>query len=246
MIRFIIAKDYNDMSERAAEIIWEQVVSKPNSVLGLATGSTPVGIYSRLVSLYTNGMLDFSRVTTINLDEFIGINRENKYSYHHYMQEHFLGKVNIDTSRAYIPDGSITDALTVCEKYDEIIESVGGIDLQLLGLGHNGHIGFNEPSDVFPKRTHQVELTESTIKANARFFAAKEEIPLRAYTMGIQTIMEAKKILMVISGRDKATIAKKVFFGDITPKVPASILQLHHDVTVVGDAEALEEIVDFI
>ena len=246
MIRFICTKDYNDMSRKAANIISAQVVAKPNSVLGLATGSTPIGAYECLVSRYEKGDLDFSQITSVNLDEYRGLTHDNDQSYYYFMNHHLFSKVNINKDMTFVPDGTISDENEACQKYDEIIASTGGIDLQLLGLGHNGHIGFNEPAEVFSKGTNCVNLSETTIEANSRFFASKEEVPTQAYTMGIQTIMSAKKILVVVSGEDKAEIVKKAFLGDITPNVPASILQLHNDVTIVGDEAAFSKIKDLI
>ena len=246
MIRFICTKDYDDMSRKAANIIGAQIVAKPDSVLGLATGSTPIGAYARLVEGYEQGDLDFSRVTSVNLDEYRGLPHDNDQSYYYFMNYHLFSKVNIDVNNTYVPDGMIADADEACKKYDEIVKNTGGVDLQLLGMGHNGHIGFNEPSDVFVKGTNCVNLAQSTIDANARFFASKEDVPTQAYTMGIQTIMNAKKILVVVNGEGKADIVKKAFFGDITPQVPASILQLHPDVIVVGDEAAFSQIKDMI
>lgn len=244
MIRFICTKDYDDMSRKAANIIGAQIVNKPNCVLGLATGSTPIGAYARLVEGYENGDLDFSKVTSVNLDEYRGLPHDNDQSYYYFMNYHLFSKVNIDTNNTYVPDGMIADADEACKQYDEIVRNTGGVDLQLLGMGHNGHIGFNEPADIFVKGTNCVNLTQSTIDANARFFASKEEVPTQAYTMGIQTIMNAKKILVVVNGEGKADIVEKAFFGDVTPQVPASILQLHPDVIVVGDEAAFSKIKD--
>lgn len=246
MIKFVCAKDYDEMSRKAANVISAQLVTKDNSVLGLATGSTPIGTYACLVERYEKGDLDFSNVTSVNLDEYRGLTHDNDQSYYYFMNKHLFSKVNIDVNNTYVPDGMIEDAKEACEKYDEIVRNTGGVDLQLLGMGHNGHIGFNEPADVFVKGTNCVDLAESTIEANARFFASKEEVPTQAYTMGIQTIMSAKKILVVVSGTDKADIVEKAFFGDVTPRVPASILQLHQDVTVVGDEAAFAKILDRI
>jgi len=246
MIRFICAKDYDEMSRKAANVISAQMVMKPESVLGLATGSTPIGTYACLVERYKQGDLDFSGITSVNLDEYKGLPHENDQSYYYFMNDNLFSKVNIDLNNTYVPDGTIEDAAEACEKYEEIIAATGGVDLQLLGLGHNGHIGFNEPAEVFPKETHCVTLAQSTIEANARFFASKEEVPTQAYTMGIQTIMNAKKILLVVSGADKADIVYKAFFGDVTPLVPASVLQLHQDVTVVGDEAAFAKIAELI
>lgn len=238
-MKIIRAKDYDDMSRKAANIISAQVIMKPNCVLGLATGSTPVGIYAQLVEWYKKGDLDFSEVTTVNLDEYKGLTRDNEQSYYHFMKENLFSKVNIDPKRTFLPDGAEMDSDKACSDYNQVIAATGGVDLQLLGLGHNGHIGFNEPGTSFQAETHCVDLSESTIEANQRFFASIEEVPRQAYTMGIKTIMQAKKILVVISGEDKAEAVKESFFGPITPRVQASVLQLHNDVIVVADEAAL-------
>lgn len=236
------AKDYKDMSRKAANIISAQVIMKPNCVLGLATGSTPIGTYDQLVEWYNKGDLDFSEVTTVNLDEYKGLPRTNDQSYYYFMHQHLFDRVNIDPERTNVPNGMEPDAEKECGRYEELIRSLGGVDLQLLGLGHNGHIGFNEPGEAFEKETHCVELTESTIEANKRFFASADDVPKQAYTMGIKTIMQAKKILIVVNGKNKADIVERAFFGPVTPEVPASILQLHNDVTLVGDEAALAKI----
>lgn len=236
------AKDYKDMSRKAANIISAQVIMKPNCVLGLATGSTPIGTYDQLVEWYNKGDLDFSEVTTVNLDEYKGLPRTNDQSYYYFMHQHLFDRVNIDPGRTNVPNGMEPDAEKECGRYEELIRSLGGVDLQLLGLGHNGHIGFNEPGEAFEKETHCVDLTESTIEANKRFFASADDVPKQAYTMGIKTIMQAKKILIVVNGENKADIVERAFFGPVTPEVPASILQLHNDVTLVGDEAALAKI----
>lgn len=236
------AKDYKDMSRKAANIISAQVIMKPNCVLGLATGSTPIGTYDQLVEWYNKGDLDFSEVTTVNLDEYKGLPRTNDQSYYYFMHQHLFDRVNIDPERTNVPNGMEPDAEKECGRYEELIRSLGGVDLQLLGLGHNGHIGFNEPGEAFEKETHCVDLTESTIEANKRFFASADDVPKQAYTMGIKTIMQAKKILIVVNGGNKADIVERAFFGPVTPEVPASILQLHNDVTLVGDEAALAKI----
>ena len=236
------AKDYKDMSRKAANIISAQVIMKPNCVLGLATGGTPVGAYAQLVDWYNKGDLDFSEVTTVNLDEYKGLPRTNDQSYYYFMHQHLFDRVNIDPERTNVPNGMEPDAEKECGRYEELIRSLGGVDLQLLGLGHNGHIGFNEPGEAFEKETHCVDLTESTIEANKRFFASADDVPKQAYTMGIKTIMQAKKILIVVNGENKADIVERAFFGPVTPEVPASILQLHNDVTLVGDEAALAKI----
>ena len=236
------AKDYKDMSRKAANIISAQVIMKPNCVLGLATGSTPIGTYDQLVEWYNKGDLDFSEVTTVNLDEYKGLPRTNDQSYYYFMHQHLFDRVNIDPERTNVPNGMEPDAEKECGRYEELIRSLGGVDLQLLGLGHNGHIGFNEPGEAFEKETHCVDLTESTIEANKRFFASADDVPKQAYTMGIKTIMQAKKILIVVNGENKADIVERAFFGPVTPEVPASILQLHNDVTLVGGEAALAKI----
>lgn len=237
------AKDYNDMSRKAANLISAQIIMKPDCVLGLATGSSPIGTYKQLIEWYNKGDLDFAQVTSVNLDEYRGLPRDNDQSYYYFMQENLFNHVNIDPAHTFVPDGTIADAEEACRSYNEIIRSVGGIDLQLLGLGRNGHIGFNEPDEAFEKETHCVNLTQSTIDANARFFATRDEVPTQAYTMGIKTIMSAKKILVVVSGEDKADAVQKAFFGPITPHVPGSVLQLHPDVTLVADEAALSKCV---
>ena len=237
-MKIIKTKDYADMSRKAANIIAAQVIMKPDCVLGLATGSTPIGTYKELIKAYENGDLDFSLVKTANLDEYRGLEKSNDQSYDYFMKDNLFNHININFDNLNIPNGEKPDAEEECKRYEEVVKALGGQDLQLLGMGHNGHIGFNEPADEFPKETHCVDLQESTIQANKRFFEKVEDVPTQAYTMGIGTIMQAKKILVVASGADKAEIVKKAFFGPITPQVPASILQLHPDVTVVVDEAA--------
>jgi len=237
-MKIIRAKDYKDMSRKAANIISAQVIMKPNCVLGLATGGTPVGAYAQLVEWYNKGDLDFSEVTTVNLDEYRGLPKEHPESYWSFMHKNLFDHVNIRPEAIYLPDGTNPDAADACAKYNGIIHSVGGIDLQLLGLGPNGHIGFNEPEDTFPKATHCVDLTESTIQANSRLFDRVEDVPRQAYTMGIGTIMAARSVLVVVEGSHKAEIVKQAFFGPVTPEVPASILQFHPDATVIVDPAA--------
>ena len=236
------ATDYHEMSRKAANIISAQIIIKPNCVLGLATGSTPVGIYQQLIEWYKKGDLDFSTVKTVNLDEYKGLPAENIQSYHYFMTKNLFSQVNINTESTYLPDGTQGDSEIECSRFNNLIEELGGIDLQLLGLGHNGHIGFNEPGDSFEKGTHCVALTESTIEANSRLFEEGEIVPKYAYTMGIKTIMLAKKILLVVSGEEKADILLKALTGPVTPSLPASILQLHPDLTVVADDAALSKI----
>ena len=236
------AKDYEDMSKKAANIIASQIVLKPDCVLGLATGSTPIGAYKNLVEKYEQGDLDFSQVTTVNLDEYKGLPRENDQSYYYFMHDNLFDHVNVKPENTHLPDGTKEDSDEECARYEELIRTLGGQDLQLLGLGHNGHIGFNEPDAIFEKATHCVDLQESTIEANKRFFASADDVPKQAYTMGIGTIMQAKKILVVVSGEDKADTVAKAFFGPVTPEVPASILQFHKDVILVADEAALSKV----
>ena len=238
-MRIIRTKNYDEMSRKAAAIIAAQVIHKPDCVLGLATGGTPVGTYKNLVEWYKNGDLDFSEVSTVNLDEYRGLPREHRESYWSFMHRNLFDHVNIPQDRINLPDGTNMDADAECKRYDAVIASMGGVDLQLLGIGHDGHIGFNEPSDAFDMGTHCVDLTEETIEANKRFFASRDEVPRQAYTMGTHTIMSARKVLMIVSGRDKAEIIKKAFFGPVTPHVPASILQMHPNFVLVADEDAL-------
>ena len=240
-MRIIKARDYDEVSRKAANIIFSVMTQKPDCVLGLATGSSPVGIYKELVRRYEEGNLDFSRVTTVNLDEYRGLDKEDPQSYAYYMKENLFSHVNIPMENTHLPDGREEDSEKACEEYNRILRAAGRQDIQLLGIGHDGHIGFNEPADHFPKETHCVDLAEPTIEANARFFESRDQVPTQAYTMGIRNIMAAKQILMVANGKGKAKILKEAFQGPVTPRVPASILQLHPDVILVADEEALSE-----
>lgn len=239
-----IVKDYDEMSRKAANILAAQIILKSDCVLGLATGSTPIGAYERLVKLYQKGDLDFSEVKTVNLDEYKGLDAENIQSYKYYMNSRLFDKININKNNTFIPDGTIENSIKVCEAYSEVIKRLGGIDLQLLGLGHNGHIGFNEPGPVFDKDIHLVKLAKRTIEANKRFFKSEDDVPREAYTIGIRTIMEAKKILILVSGESKADILEKCFAGPVTPEVPGSILQLHNDVTLIADKAAASKLLE--
>lgn len=232
-MKIIKTADYEALSKKAANLIAAQVLLKPNCVLGLATGSTPIGTYQNLVEWYKKGELDFSKVTSVNLDEYVGLDGSNEQSYRYFMNHHLFEHINILRSNTYVPNGIANDWKAECEDYDRMISELGGIDLQLLGIGQNGHIGFNEPAEVFTKNTHLVDLGESTIQANARFFSNIEEVPKQALTMGIGAIMQAKKVLLIANGKEKEEIVKKAFYGPITPQVPASILQLHSDLTVI-------------
>lgn len=233
--------DYNDMSRKAANVISAQVIMKPDCVLGLATGSSPLGTYKQLIDWYDKGDLDFSEVKSVNLDEYKGLTKDNDQSYYYFMYNNLFKHVNIDLANTNVPDGTEPDSDKECSRYEGVIKSLGGVDLQLLGLGHNGHIGFNEPDDAFAQVTHCVDLQPSTIEANKRFFASADDVPKQAYSMGIGTIMRARKILLIVSGAEKADILKEVLFGPVTPRVPGSILQLHPDVVVVADEAALSK-----
>ncbi len=232
-MNLIKASDYNDLSRKAANVVSAQVILKPNCVLGLATGSTPIGTYKQLIDWYKKGDVDFSKVTTINLDEYCGLSPENNQSYRYFMDHNFFHHINIDRKNTNVPNGLAGNYEEECTRYDNLIAGLGGIDLQLLGIGRNGHIGFNEPDVSFEKTTHVVDLDESTIEANARFFETVDEVPKKAITMGIKSIMQAKKVLLIAGGPDKKEIIEKAVFGPVTPDVPASILQFHPDLTVV-------------
>ncbi len=232
-------KNYEELSRKSATIIAAQITLKPNSVLGLATGSTPVGTYKNLIEWCNNKDVDFSKITSINLDEYKGVDGNHDQSYRYFMNQNLFNHININKDNTHVPNGLVADGEKECARYNELIESVGGIDLQLLGIGGNGHIGFNEPDDSFIKDTHLVTLAEETRQANARFFESIDEVPTQAYTMGIQNIMSAKQILLLANGEGKAKALYDSFFGPITPQVPASILQLHSNVTIIADDAAL-------
>ncbi len=236
-MKFITCKSYAEMSRKAANIISAQVIIKPDCVLGLATGSTPIGTYKQLIEWYKKGDLDFSAVRSINLDEYVSLDGSNDQSYRYFMNDNFFDHINIDKNNTYVPCGVAEDLEKECEAYDKRIEDFGGIDLQLLGIGLDGHIGFNEPDSSFVKNTHVVDLHESTIEANSRFFASRDLVPKQAVTMGMVSIMQAKNILLIANGKNKKEILEKAFFGPITPEVPASILQLHKNITVIYSEE---------
>lgn len=232
-MKFITVDTYEKLSRQAANIISAQVIIKPDCVLGLATGSSPLGTYKQLINWYNKGDIDFSGVTSVNLDEYVGLDGSSDQSYRYFMNKNFFEHINIDIKNTFVPNGCAEDLEKEGLEYDKHIEELGGIDLQLLGIGLDGHIGFNEPDKYFVKSTHVVDLHESTIKANSRFFANEDEVPKQAITMGMVSIMQAKKILLIASGKAKYDILKKAFYGPITPEIPASILQLHPDITVI-------------
>ncbi|WP_027405534.1 glucosamine-6-phosphate deaminase [Anaerovibrio sp. RM50] len=239
-MRVVITDSYEQMGLEAAKIVAGQIYLKPNSVLGLATGSTPLSMYERLVAVHRTVGLDFSEVTTFNLDEYIGMGPDNPQSYHYFMQEHFFRHINIKPENVHIPNGVAQDVVAEGERYEQLIAAKGGIDLQVLGIGQNAHIGFNEPDVKFAATTHKVELDEETILANSRFFNDVDEVPRYAISMGIKTIMMAEHVILLANGRNKAKAVYKALCGDVTPEAPASILQLHRDVAVILDKEAAE------
>ena len=241
-MRIYECADAAAMSRRAANIISAQVIIKPNCVLGLATGSTPIGTYQQLVERCKNGDLSFAEVTTVNLDEYLGLAPTHEQSYRYFMNHNLFDHVDIKMENTHVLNGMAADPDAECAAYNELIHSLGGIDLQLLGMGHNGHIAFNEPGDNFGLETHVVSLSERTIDANKRFFASRDEVPRKALSMGIKNIMSARKILVVVSGKEKAEAVYKSVTGPVTNEVPASVLQLHSDVTLVGDSAALSKL----
>ncbi len=237
-MKVIVTKDYTQMCKLASRIFAAQITLKPESVLGLATGSTPVGMYNELVEMYKEGRVDFSKVRTVNLDEYAGLDGSNDQSYRYFMNHNLFDHINIDKDNTNVPNGVAADLQAECERYEQVVADMGGVDIQLLGIGNNGHIAFNEPCEEFPEKTHIVDLTQNTIEANARFFSSMDEVPKKALTMGIGTIMKAKKIVLLANGAKKAQTIYDTVYGPITPKVPASVLRLHPDVTIFADEEA--------
>lgn len=238
-MRIYKTKNYDEMSRKAASIIAAQVIMKPDAVLGLATGSTPIGTYECLIKAYEAGDLDFSEIHSVNLDEYKGLPADNDQSYAYFMKKNLFSHINIKPENTNVPNGLEMDEEKECSRYNSVIRELGGIDLQLLGIGNNGHIGFNEPGASFEKETHPVKLTEGTIQANARFFAYIDDVPKYAYSTGIKNIMDAESVLLIASGAAKAEAVYNSFFGPVTPEVPASILQLHKNLYVVADEAAL-------
>ncbi|MBR6615265.1 MAG: glucosamine-6-phosphate deaminase [Lachnospiraceae bacterium] len=243
-MRIYMEADYAAMSKRAANIIAAEVIRKPNCVLGLATGSTPIATYKGLIEKYNNGEISFKEVKSVNLDEYKGLAGTHDQSYRYFMQENLFKHIDIDVANTNVPNGLAEDAEAECANYDALVASLGYADIQLLGLGNNGHIGFNEPDAYFTKETHVVDLTQSTIDANARFFETIDDVPRQALTMGVGCIMAARRVLLIASGEAKADALYKMICGPITPDCPASILQLHPDVVVVGDTASLSKVVE--
>ncbi|CUH95593.1 Glucosamine-6-phosphate deaminase [Propionispora sp. 2/2-37] len=243
-MRVFVVKDYEDMSRQAARFVAEQVAAKPDSVLGLATGSTPLLMYRYLIDLCREAGVSFSRVTTFNLDEYVGLRKTDENSYYYYMYNHLFNFIDIRPDNIHIPNGMAADIEEECREYDQRIQQCGGIDLQVLGIGQNGHIGFNEPGVKFDAGTHQVRLNQETIKANSRFFSTVQEVPRHAVSMGIKNIMQARRILLLANGNNKAQAVYQALCGEITPNIPASVLQLHPDVTVIVEAGAADFLPD--
>lgn len=242
LMRIIVVDNYEEMSKKAATMVASQVILKPDSVLGLATGDTPIGMYREIINIYKNQNLNFSRVKTFNLDEYYGLSKDNNQSYYYFMMNNLFNHVNIDKDNINIPNGMMNDIEKECEEYESSIVKAGGIDLQILGIGVNGHIGFNEPGESFEAETHLVNLDKKTIESNSRFFSSKDEVPTRAISMGIKTILHSKKIILLACGQNKADAIFKTIKGKITPNVPASILQLHKDLVFIVDKEAASKL----
>ena len=244
-MRVIRKADYEEASKACAELIASQIRLKPDSKIGLATGSTPVGTYAELVRLNKSGDIDFSKVISANLDEYRGLAPDHDQSYRYFMNTNLFNHVNIDKANTYVPNGLEADAKKACEEYDEILKSLGHLDIQLLGIGGDGHIGFNEPADSFCVNTQCIDLERQTIEDNARlFFGGKiDEVPTQAYTMGIGYIMKSTTVILMATGAGKRNIVEKAFTGPVTPKVPASILQLHPNAVVIGDEAAISDAV---
>ncbi len=236
--RIIKVQTPEEVGKLAADLFENLIQTKPAAVIGLATGSTPLPLYRELIAREKAGKIDFSRVRSANLDEYAGLAPDHPQSYRRFMQENLFDHISIKPENTIVPQGQADDEAAMCAAYEAQIEAWGGVDLQLLGIGHDGHIGFNEPEDTFPGMTHRVVLTDMTREANKRFFDSIDEVPTAAFTMGIGTVMAAKKIVMVVTGEDKAEILAKSFNGPVDPQVPASILQFHPDVTLICDAGA--------
>lgn len=241
-MKLIRTKNYEELSRKAANIIAAQITLKPDCLLGLATGSSPIGTYDNLVSMYESGNLDFSRVRSVNLDEYMGLGGDNDQSYRYFMNKHLFERVNIDMANTHVPDGTVLDSEKACDAYNALLAEMGTIDLQVLGIGPNGHIGFNEPDDHFAAETHCVDLTDATIQANKRFFENEADVPRKAYTMGIGNIMSAKMIVLVANGKNKAKALAAALKGPVTPQCPASILQFHPNAIIIADEDALSEL----
>lgn len=237
-MKLIVVNNYEELSKVAAKEFSKIIKEKENAVLGLATGGSPVGMYKELIRMYEQKELNFSKTTTVNLDEYIGLNPEHNQSYRYFMNNNLFNHINIDKSNTFVPNGLAEDLEAQCKEYDQKISELGGIDIQLLGVGNNGHIAFNEPNSELSSGTHIISLTDNTIEANARFFDNIDDVPRKAITMGVGGIMKAKKIILIASGESKAEAIKGIFSGKITTANPATMLQMHRDVTVIVDEAA--------
>ena len=238
-MKIIVCKDYDEMSVEAAKIVAAQMKEKKDSILGLATGSTPLGLYNELVKMNQSGEIDFSEIKTFNLDEYYPISHKDDQSYYYFMNENLFSRVNIDPANTDIPNGEAPDADAECKRYDAAIDASAGVDIQILGIGQNGHIAFNEASDVLHANTHQETLTENTIQANSRFFENEADVPRHALTMGVGSIMKARKIILLASGKNKRDAVRALTDDTITTQNPATLLKLHKDVIIICDEEAM-------
>ena len=241
-MKLLVVKDYDEMSRVAAQIFRDVINEKADAVLGLATGSTPIGLYKKLIEMNKSNEIDFSNIKTVNLDEYVGLGGENPQSYRYFMNENLFNHININKSNTFVPNGLARDLDAEVKNYDKKIEELGGIDIQILGVGSNGHIGFNEPNDFLIAETHVTTLAKSTIEANSRFFKSVDEVPTKALTMGIGQIMKAKKILLLVKGEDKIEAVKDLLKGKITTSNPATVLQMHRDATVIIDEAMAKKI----
>lgn len=241
-MRVILCDNYEQMSAEAARLVESQIILKPDCVLGLATGSTPVGMYKKLVERFQSGAIDFSEIKTFNLDEYYPLSAENDQSYHYFMNENLFKYINVKKENIHIPNGEAADIEAECTEYESKIENAGGIDLQILGIGQNGHIGFNEPDENLNAKTHVTELTESTIKANSRFFASIDDVPTKAITMGIATILKSRKIILMACGVEKSDAIAELVTDDISTDNPATMLKAHPDVVIICDKDAYSKV----
>ena len=242
IMRVIVCENYEELSNQAAKIVSSQLIVKPNSILGLATGSTPIGLYQNLIEMNKNGEIDFSEVKTFNLDEYYPIKKSNDQSYDYFMKEQLFNHINIDKNNIDIPNGEAEDAKAECERYEKKLDEIGGVDLQILGIGQNGHIAFNEPDENLIAVTHLTGLTQNTIEANSRFFASADEVPKQALTMGMGSILKAKKIIILANGANKSAAVKELLDDNIKTSNPATMLKVHPDVTLICDKEAFKEV----
>jgi glucosamine-6-phosphate deaminase len=241
-MKVIVCENYEELSNQAAKIVSSQLIVKPNSILGLATGSTPIGLYQNLIDMNKKGEIDFSEVKTYNLDEYYPIKKSNDQSYDYFMNEQLFSHINIDKNNTHLPNGEAEDPVKECERYEKMLDAIGGVDLQILGIGQNGHIAFNEPDENLIAVTHLTGLTQSTIEANSRFFASADEVPKQALTMGMGSILKAKKIVILANGANKSKAVAELLNDNITTSNPATMLKVHPDVTLICDKEAFSAV----